>query len=528
MATRTLSYKIPFIGKNGFAGGLCTENAIALDRNQMVRADNVLIGTALTRRKRGGMEDYFQDSVVRTLPADDLPIRGIIEFWRTAGLGGNPTADLFMHQDDKLISVDARNTDGVDRTGALTISPVGVPCYQAFNQILYFTSTVTADGYNKWTGSGNATAATDPADGPGKYILSHLGRMVMLGNNDFPFRVYLSSAYDPEDWTSVAPSDSTSLDLDDDGDPQGITGGVSFQGRLYIFTRRSTYEITGTTPATFVVTRVSSGIGCIAHSTIAKVPNDVIFASDRGVHSLRQLNAGRQTETTFISRDIQRLWTDLLNATRFAQFKAEYDENVNCYVLSIVAGSEVVNSDLLVYNIEFGTWMTWKGINARSLCTSFLNNKRYLLVGREDGTTAYLGVTSRLDFGEQFAERWQTGIIYPNQDPSIEHKFIGITIFASTTAQATIGISWNIDGQRDGTRVISLSAGEDLLGTSFVLGQSVLGIGQYLPYQVDISQVGHGIQLDFTVQSEGDVEIYGFILEVEDANPVYGSRSAIS
>lgn len=528
MSSAILSKKYSFIGTNGFDGGLSSENPIAISSNKMVTADNILVGTAPTRRKRGGMEKYHTGTfdLTGSYPASGVPIRGLVEFWRTASMAGNPVADLFLHQSTKVWSIDDRNTVGVNRTGALTLSSSGVPSYQPFNQKIYFCSTIAADGYNKWDGfSGAAVVATAPADGPGKYLCSHLGRMVMAGNNDFPFRVYISDALNPENWSSIAPHDSTSLDLDDNGDPQGITGITSFQNRLYVFTRASTYEITGTTPATFSVQRVSNGIGCVGHASIAQVPNDVIFASDRGVHSLKQLNSGRQTESTFLSKDIQKLWTELVNYSKFSQFMAAYDETINCYVITTCASSSSSNADCLVYNIEFNTWTQWKDINARSISFAYLNNKKNLIIGRENGTIAFLGRPTRQDFGTSFSASFKTGVLYPGGDTSLERRFTSITVLASTTAAATIGISWNVDGARIGTKSYTLSAGSDVLGSTFVLGRSVLGIGQYLPYTTDISEIGYGIQIEFTVQSEGDVEFYGFILEVEDANPVYGTRS---
>lgn len=523
MATQALSKKFPFIGANGFDGGLSSENPVAISQNQLVIADNILIGTIPTKRKRGGQEYYN----LVPLGISASPIRGNIEFWRTAGLAGEPVSDVFIHQDNKVWSIDDRNTAAVDRTGALTLDPTSVPSYQPFNQILYFCSTITADGYNKWDGiSASAVAATPPPDGVGKYIFSHLGRMIMIGNDDFPFRVYLSSALDPEVWDSTAPHNGTSLDLDDNGDPEGITGGCSFQNRMYIFTRRSTYEITGTTAADFVVQRVSNGIGCVSHASIVQVPNDVIFCSDRGVHSLRQLDAGRQTNTQFLSRDIQRLWTELVNATKFKQFMAAYDENINSYLISVVSGSDTGNKDILVFNIEFGTWSRWVDVNARSISTVLISNKKKVLVATENGILSILGTDARQDFGANYNAEFKTGVLYPDRDITVEKRFISLTVLASTNAESFIDVTWNVDGKRGGSTSIPLTAGEGLLGSTFILGQSRLGIGAYLPYTISIDEVGYGIQLDFLMRGAGDTEIYGFILEVDNANSLYANSTS--
>jgi len=518
MPSAPLTVKFPYIGMNGFNGGLSSENPIIVEQGKLVIANNVLIGTIPTKRKRGGQEAY--NTVALGLSTS--PIRGIVEYWRTAFVSGSPVSDIFLHQGDKVWSIDDRNAVAVDRTGSLTLSANAIPSYQPFQQTLYFCSTVTADGYNKWDGvSATAVAATPPPDGVGKYLCSHLGRMIMAGQDDYPFRLYFSSSLDAEDWSSISPSNATSLDLDDNGDPEGITGIVSFQNRLYAFTRRSIYEITGTTPDTFIVQRISNGIGCVSHASIVSIPNDVIFASDRGVHSLKQLDAGRQTETKFVSRDIQRLWTELINYTRFKQCQAAYDENINSYIITVVSGSDIVNRDILVYNIEFGTWTQWTNINARSISTVLIGNKRKILIGSESGGVSLLGVETRQDFGADYSAEFKTGTLYPGGDVTLQRRILSMTVLASSNSASTIDVSWNIDGIRGGTTTIALTAGEDLLGTTFVLGQSILGIGQYLPYTFTIDEVGYGIQLDFLIRGSGDVEIYGFVLEVDNANAIF-------
>lgn len=506
---------VPFMPPRGIAGGLSSENAIVVDPTKVVINQNVLVGTAPTRRKRGGQE-LFQTGAV-TLPVAAQAIRGCTEYWKTSALVGGPTSDIFLHQGTKVISIDNRATDGVDRTGALVLDSSAVPCYQVFNDKIYFTSTKTSDGYNMWDGvAASAVAVSDPADGPGRYIISHLGSMIMAGNEDFPFRVYFSVPLDPEDWAGLG---STSLDLDSDGDPQGITGMFSFQNRLYVFTRRSMYEITGTDPTTFLVQRVTNGIGCIAHASIAQTPNDVYWASDRGVHSMRQISDGRITESTFASRDIQRLWTELLNSTLFQRAYGTYDETINCYLLSVPSSGQNTNDSLLVYNIEFGSWAVWENVSARSISTVLVNNKKNLLIGKEDGRLALLNTVARNDFGAGYPYRWKTGVLYPG-DRTVKKEFKSITLFCSTTTATQVTLNWDIDGKTSGTKNFNLNAGGTALG-AFTLGASALGIGQYVPVTLGLEGVGYGIQIEMVVGGLADIEVYGFILEVDDANMEY-------
>lgn len=518
MAARTKRYS--YFGVEGFGGGLVSENPIVLSKNQMVVSDNILIGTTVSRRKRPGQEKYHTGTfdLTASYPVSGVPIRNIRDFWRTASLAGNPVSDLFLHQGAKVWSIDDRNTIGIDRTGALVLDTTSIPCYQPFNQLIYFCSTVTADGYNKWDGaSSTAIAATDPADGPGKYLCTHFGRMVMAGNDDYPFRAYLSVPFDAEDWSSAT---ATSLDVDADGDPEGITGICSFQSRLYIFVRNGIYEVTGASKDDFVVNRISDGIGCLAHATIVQIPNDVIFASDRGVHSLRQVASGRQTESTFLSKDIQKLWTTLINTALYKRCIASYDEPTNNYLVSVPSSGQITNDQILAFNIEQGTWTVYPNISARSLTRVLINNKKQVALGREDGTITLLNENLTEDLGVGYTARFLTGVLYPG-GLDVNKVFKSITVLASTTRPSNFTIGWNIDGKYSASKVIELTAGEDVLGSTFVLGQSRLGVGQYVPHTIPIDQVGYGIQVDISCGGDSDMEVYGFILEVEDANPEY-------
>lgn len=483
-------------------------------------ADNILIGTALTRRKRGGTTSYHTGAYEGTVnyPASGTPIRGIYEFWRTAGLSGSPTSDIVLHQGTKFWTIDSRTSVAVDRTGALTINSSAVPCYQPMNQKIYFCSTKTSDGYAMWDGAAaSAVLVTDPADGPGKYLCTHFGRMVMAGNDDYPFRLYLSKTLNPEDWST---GDATSLDLDDDGDPEGITGICSFQGRLYAFVRRGIYEITGNTTSTFVVNRISRGIGCLAHASIVQTPNDILFASDRGVHSLKQVSSGRQSESTFLSRDIQKLWTELLNTALYKRCMAMYSETTNNYIISVPSSGQTTNDNLLCFNIEFGTWTVWPSISARSITPVIINNKQEILIAREDGKIALLNQTDRTDLGDGYSARWVSGILYPGA-MGIQKRFKSITILSSANNTNQVQIGWEIDGEKSGSKAISYIVGEDVLGSTLILGSSRLGVGQYIPKTVAIDEVGYGIKIDVLAGGTSDIEMFGFILECEDINETY-------
>lgn len=530
MAEKTTTLK--FFGKEALLGGLnTTDNPIIVPPNQMTVAKNVAISRTLARKKRGGLVRYHTGSFIGTASYPNVvtpsteasAIRGIIQYWRYGSSTGEPNEDLFLHQNTKVWSIPDQTNAAVNRTGGLTISPTAIPSYQVFEGILYWCDSETT-GYYKWNAlgiaPGDAEAATGPADGPGKYLRAHQGRMWMAGNGDFPFRLYYSSALDGDDWTTGGGSTGGSFDLSYDGDPDGITAIFPpFQGRLYVATRRMIYQITGSSPSDFVVTPVTQGIGCCSHNSVVATPNDIIFCSDRGVNSLQRVQVSDQSETTFLSRDIQSLWVSLLNRSLLNRAQGTYDENSNTYVLSVVGGGQQKNNITLVYNIEFGTWTSWDGIDARSINQILLSNQGQILTGREDGEIAYVNDAARFDLSETmgFPMQFTTGKIYPGDQIDTQFRVHSVTILASATRLSTVNVGWTLDsinGQLGGAKAVSLGQETDSLGSTFVLGQSRLGFGQFLAKKITVDNAGYNFQLSVGVSGTSDVEFYGFILEV--------------
>ena len=529
MDTQSSRFYNFFNERLGLKGGFnISDDELIVGPSEMSVAKNVLIGQTLSRKKRPGLDAYHTSSYEGTAsyPSSGVPIRGILQYYRYGSGTGEVYEDVFLHQAAKVWSIDTRTSPGVDRTGSLTLSTTAIPCYQVFEGILYFVSSDVADGYNKWNGlaatPGNAESATGPADGDGTLLGTYAGRMLMAGNPDFPFRLYISAALDAEDWASM---DATSIDLSYDGDPVGITAVFpELNGRCYIATRRSIYELTGTTVSDLSVTRVTRGVGCVGFGTVVAVPNDILFASTRGVHSLKKVVVSDQSEITFLSRDIQKLWVSMLNAQRLRYGQATWDESLNLYVLTVPTSGQSTNDTVLVYNMTYGYWTLWDDVDARSVSTVLIQDQQYVLTGRENGRIAFLNPTKTTDFGSGYTFQMRTGKFFPDSKMTNEFKFMSVTALFSVTQPSNISVGWSIDsrdGTRTGSRTAVLGTGTDVLGSSFVLGESSLGLGSFLPVRFSIEETGYNFRLEITAGGTSDVNFLGWILEVEDANPNY-------
>jgi hypothetical protein len=526
-STQTLIYS----GKEFLLGGLnVSDNPLIVSPAELTVANNVTIATSVARKKRPGQELYNTSGLSGTgsypTVGSGNPIRGIIQYWRYEAATGNSVEDLFLHQGTKVWSIPNRIGAAVDRTGALTLTSTGIPTYQVFEGVLFFLSSTTADGYNKWDGTvavpGDATTATAPVDGPGKYLGVYQGRMIMAGNPDFPFRVYISAALDAEMWTGV---DSTSFDLDYDGDPEGITAIFPAQnGRMFVSTRRSIYEITGTTPADLAINPVSKGVGCVGQGSVVATSNDILFASDRGIHSLRRIQVSDQTEVQFLSKPIQTLWVSLLNSGLLRQIKAVWEETQNLYVITVPSSGQVLNDQVLCYNLNFEAWTLWQDISARSLSEVLISNKKYVLCGRENGQITFLNSALSTDLGVGYTMKFKTGKLFPGGDMTQQHMYKSITVLCSATQPSTIQVGWFIDSvenTKSGSRAFNIANTSAVLGSTFVMGTSQLGFGRFIPIRLTIDEVGYNMQLEITVSGTSNIEFYGYQLEVDNADPVF-------
>lgn len=545
MTTRT-ARRIRFNGREFLEAGFnSTDNALLVPPNEIVEGKNVLIGSTLARKPRGGQEYFNIDASDETANYplnpknnsgdDGDPILGLYEFLRYDG-SGEPQTTLMVRQGTKIWAIDDRTGTAVDITGALVLPAGGRITFQTFEGNLFWTGTGlsgTEEGYNTWDGvSATATAAAgEPPDGTPKYIISHGGRMWAWGVPTFPYRLYYSEFYDAESWaTSVfgdtgTAAEAGSLDLDPFGDPIGICGGVSFQDRLYIMMRRAQFEISGSTINDFFVRTVSRQIGSIGHHTIVPIAGDVLYASERGILRLSSSDKAMESDYGYVSRPIKRIWNEGLDRNRYEQYVAAYDEQEGLYLLSAPSLGSTTNDVILPFNVAASVWCPpWEGHRARCLSPYLIDGKNRILAGREDGVISVTGESSLLDLGEPYSVYMKSGFVYPGEEIDIQHVWKMATVLASAEGQGQLTLQFYVDSILVQTQNVDLSPGQDLLGSTFILGASQLGSGVFMPRSFALKGQGYGLQIETLWNTQNSIEVYGFIVEAVAANtPVGGS-----
>lgn len=521
-----------YFGKEGLMGGLnVSDNEFILEPPQMSVADNVFIGQTLGRKKRPGMENYHSSTYATTAswPASGTTIRGITQYWRYATATSEVVEDLVLHSDTGVWSVGNRTDAASDITGALSLNAAGQPDYQVFEGVLYFTSSVTGDGYNKWDGRlttpGNCEAANGPADGDGKFLSTYKGTMMMAGVGDYPFRLYRSAPLDAETWSGGG---ATSFDVDYDGDPIGINGLMGeFQGNFYFGTRTAIYELSGNTADTYSIKKITNGIGIASNASIVQTPNDILWASDRGVHSLRKTVTSDQTEINFLSADIQTFFTEEIDGALISRAQAVFDDPNNLYILTFTREGQTTHEWLLIFNVNYSLWTIWKDVDARCLSKVLISNQPKVLMGGENGQIRFFNKSKLVDDNidgstSGFSTRIKTARLYPGGDVSTQKRFHSVTFLISSKTTGTISVGWDVDGlesQYSNSNSINLSFGQPLWDV-VEWGTGQWGGQRAIPVTVSIDEIGYSISLEAIVTGNMDFEFLGYILEVEEVDRV--------
>jgi hypothetical protein len=175
---------------------------------------------------------------------------------------------------------------------------------------------------------------------PGEWGVVHKGRL-FVGGQDGKLRY--SAIADLYLW-------SLANEINEfDGEP--LTGGASFNGGLFVFTRNSLFLVDLEAQGSYKVSRVLSHTGCVHHNTICQAARNLLWLGDEGL-----MGMGSDGQPVEISRDIRR--TIQKHAADFP----------NATVLHYAAKHQIwillpTSRQIFVYHLPTGNWSTydWDG-----------------------------------------------------------------------------------------------------------------------------------------------------------------------
>lgn len=488
--------------------------------NELTKAQNLIFGVRGSRKKREGINFDWDDQSSGT----DSIIR-MADFWFGAA---SKTRYNFAINDAGVhyryvFSTGARTTI----TDAGTAYPAAVTraCVLVFNHQAIICVDGTSNLVKMWDGTNNVIDLTGTPP-QASIAREHLGRLWMNDKTNLD-RLHYSTTGTAAEWNGVG--DSGAIDIGTgDGDPEGITAIFpTFKGELFVAKKTKLYRISGYTPETFQVSLVSSGIGCVSHNSVAMVDqDDIVFSSERGFHSLAATAAYGDFEGAFLSAPIQQTFNDEFTKSRLKFIQAAYLNTINSVAFAVT--DETVgtgaNNCLWLFNFQSKSWYSWPNVSCESLLVADDTDQRRFYFGTSTNRIGKSFNGTNYDVTEAGASAaipmdLASGIIYPTGDAQAVVGFKKFTLFYKPVGAHTITVSLKIDNFSPQTLTFSQSDTDDLLGTTFILGSSVLGASNIMaPQTQTFDGFGRGIKVRITQSGiDEQVEIQGFAVEFEPA-----------
>jgi hypothetical protein len=505
-----------------WSGGLNT----ALDEsmippNQLTVADNLIFDTRGSRKKRDGIDHDWDDA-----SNSSASIIGLHDFW--FGLSSKTQRVIGVTSSGKVYSY-----NGGTRTELTVTTPFSgtlTTCSMVTfnNKVIIVASTGASDTTNVvkyWAGTG------DVEDLPGSppkasFVFSHLGRLCLndRANRD---RLHYSPPNDHTLWNGAG--DSGAFDIGTgDGDPTGLTGGRSFRGDAILFKRTKAYRLVGSTPEDLQILKMSDGIGCISHNSITPVENtELLWVSERGVHSMSATDTYGAFDAAFVSADIQRTFNEDFTKSRLPFVWGAYLDTINSVAFGFTMEGDSTNNDVYLYNIPLKSWYRWPNISCQSLIVANDADKKRFYFGTSTQriSQSFNGTNYDLNSsGTHTAVSFQvtTGLIFVDENPYTLKAFKRFVLYYRPRGSHTITAEVKIDNiQLNSENQLSFSSSGSgaLLGSTFTLGVSQLGTDSILgPYTRHIDGYGRAVKVSFTqTGTDEEVEIQGFGIEWEPA-----------
>jgi hypothetical protein len=512
-------------------GGLETStDPIICDNQKLTVCDNVVFSVQGSRKKRGGQAHY--NSVAITTASITQTMIFVKDYWANVSNVKREYGVAVSSQGNVYRSANF-STWTKFNTATLTVSQGGITS-TIMNEDFILAYSKTAPP-KKWDNQNTAANLVALGGSPpnGNLVQINHNRVFLSGNASNPDRLYYSAIFSHESWGPTSSLGTTAGYIDvfpGDGDPDGITAIFPEvnQGGVYVAKRSHLYFVNNTrgSPSTWTISLVSDGIGCVNQNTAVCVDqNDVLFASERGVHSLAQvLSQTAFLQGQYLSRSIQSDYLSIISQADKNKMSAVWFPSLNSYMMTCKRAGKSSYETIYAYNIELKQWYRWTSVPCNFITTRFNRpaGQIELTTAADSGFINKLNQTALNDFTTGAIKmKVKSVVLYPQGIIPGEKQFTNLAFFFRARGNYDFNYSYTIDDNLTYTGTITQKVpgsnilGTTKLGTGFVLG-AVTGIK---PAFSHIKGVGHSLQL--TIEQNGlnqDLELFGLAVEFMPAS----------
>ncbi len=517
-----------------WVGGLNTaQDPIILDPQNLTVADNIIFTTSGSRRKRGGQARY-NTSALGTATFN------VVYFTNYWSIVSNVKRERFVIAGDN--GKVYRGTPGTNGTFtsfstiALTITHGGVTSETINNNLVMgFAGNGVPKVWVAQNTSANLVAMTSATTVTLPFTSAwickgFIERLFLAGDPALPDRLYVSVPGTYNNFTQGAVAGSgIVLDVGlGDGDPTGITAifpGTGGNRVIYVAKRRHLYAIdcSEVDQRNWSITLISNQIGVINPNAVTTLDEtDVVFMSDRGVHSLSQvMQTTAIVPGEFLSFPIQPDYNDIVNSANRGQISLTYVPSLNSVLFSCKRVGISTYETIYGFNIQLQQWFRWISTPCNFLFTRF-NTTTGIdeIYGCDVRYVNKLNQTARNDFNSAIATTITSSFIFPDDLPLLEYNFTRLIFIFRSRDNSTFSVQYTVDGvTSDSFTVQQRTAGSNILNTTQLGPNFILGnIQGVKPFFAHIGGVGSSIQLMITHNTlNKDFDMFGMVLEYDQA-----------
>lgn len=333
--------------------------------------------------------------------------------------------------------------------------------------------------------------------------------------------IHYSETMDETKWQGTGDSGGLPI-YEGDGDPIGISAIFPpFKGRLIIAKGTKRYQMLGDSPETYFFSPLSEGVGAISHRAALAVEDDDIYhLSRRGAHSVVATDAQfGDFSGRYLSQQIQPTFNSW-NLSKLNLSQGVYLQRINSAAWIVAEDGNTKPNAVWLYNptlSQEGEWYRWPALNAQSIAKRLFSDQERVVMGNNAGRILYADPTLLSDEGVGISVRIKSGTIYVDGNSQTLKAFKKFGLLYKPRGDYSFTAYFKVDDFPVQALSFSQAVTGDVLGTTFVLGTSILGSESPLaPFMKDVYGHGRGCSIEiFQSGTDSEIEIYGYIIEYE-------------
>lgn len=282
-----------------------------------------------------------------------------------------------------------------------------------------------------------------------KFASSFKSHMFLAGQASEPFNLFFSAPLNESDFSPANGAGVINVGFE-------IVQITPFRDTLYIFGKNAIKALTGTNIADFVVSEVTSNLGCVASDSVVELGGNLLFLGPDGFRPVAGTNKIGDVELETISKQIQ--------------------FTINAILQELVAESidpELVSSVVIRRKSQFRMFIPTEGtfgllgglrqreggfgfefsqlfgIPATCVSSGYVGSDEVVIHGDSTGKVYEQEIGSSFD-GQPILSIYQTPYYY-FEDPTVRKNFYNVTTFLRSEGAATIslGVSYDFDDSQN-------------------------------------------------------------------------------